>query len=373
MVTFIGPKEYTVIKRKELESPSLFIGKQGNGIISFGSGQPDLPPPSEAVDGINIRHDLRYGLIQGEALLREALSGEYPHSTADNFVITNGASEALDLIFRALGTGKILVPKPYYYSYPHIIRFAGMEPVFTQLTDGRIDIDDFAQKAQGCAAVLINSPSNPTGRIEAMDTLKEIEKLSAELGFYIISDEVYKDIIYERDNYLIQGEQVITVNSFSKTYAMCGVRVGYLWSYDQALVQRIIDIKTHTSMNTNLVGQDMALNAMKAPRSYIDKQLAVWERRRDLIVDGLTSLDLDLWKPEGAFYVLPKVPDPEQFVWRLYTEYKVITYLGEWFGAPDRVRLSYALDEKEIEEGLNRIESCLQVMKANRSYAPSIF
>lgn len=355
-------------QRRELQNPSIFIGKQGNGIISFGSGQPDLPPPDEAIKNIDIREDLRYGLIQGEPALREALSGEYPKSTADNFVITNGASEALDLIFRALAPGKVLIPQPYYYSYPPLVEQAGMEPVFTRLREGRIDLNDFEEKVRGCKVVLINSPSNPTGRIEAMETLKAIEKITDKYGVYIVSDEVYKDIIYERENYIIQGEQVITVNSFSKTYAMCGVRVGYLWTPYQNLVQDIIDIKTHTSMNTNLVGQDMALKAMSAPQEYIDNQLTVWERRRDLIYDGLRSMGLDLWKPEGAFYVLPKVPDPEEFVWRLYTDYKVITYLGEWFGAPERVRFSYALDESEIEEGLNRVESCLNdIRSANES------
>src|SRR5512141_1873990 len=96
----------------KLNSPPIFIGKQGQpGVISFGSGQPDLPPPREAFDGINLRRDLRYGLIQGEVALREALSREYPGSTAENFVITNGASEALDLIFRVWGRGKVLLPR----------------------------------------------------------------------------------------------------------------------------------------------------------------------------------------------------------------------------------------------------------------------
>jgi len=346
----------------DLESPSVFIGKQGNGIISFGSGQPDLPPPREAVEGFDIRKDLRYGLIQGEPPLREALSGEYPTSTAENFVITNGASEALDLIFRAIGSGKVLLPRPYYYSYPNIVRFSGMEPVFTDLENGRINLEDFKEKVTDCKVVLINSPSNPTGRIESIDTLKEIEKITQELGIYIISDEVYKDLIYERENYLINGNNVITVNSFSKTYAMCGVRVGYLWARDQDLVNSTIEIKTHTSMNTNLIVQDMALRAMGVPRSYIDDQLKIWYRRRDLMYSGLIDLGLDLWKPEGAFYVLPKVHNPREFVTRLYLDYKVITYLGEWFGAPDRVRLSYALDESEIEKGLEYIGKCLKEM-----------
>ena len=347
----------------DLISPAVFIGKQGKGFISFGSGQPDLPPPKEALENINIRADLRYGLIQGEVELREALAKEYTGSTANNFVITNGASEALDLIFRILGSGKVLLPRPYYYSYPPIVEYAGMEPVYTDLVEGRIDIDDFRKKVRDCRAVLINSPSNPTGRIERIETLKEIEKITNELGIYVISDEVYKDLIYERENYFIQGDHVITVNSFSKTYAMCGVRVGYLWSSDQSVADRVIDLKTHTSMNTNLVGQDMALFAMRAPKSYIEQQRQIWRERRDLVYNGFCRLGFDVWRPEGAFYIFPKCKSAKEFVTILYQDYQIITYLGEWFGAPDHIRLSYALDRKLIEEGLNRIEAAMKKVK----------
>lgn len=348
----------------KLKSPGDFIGRQGAGVISFGSGQPDLPPPKEAFAGIDLKRDLRYGLIQGELKLREALAKEYPGSTADNFVITNGASEALDLIFRSWGKGeKVLLPRPYYYSYPPIIEMAGMVPVYTNLVDGRIDLDDFKKKINGCRAVLINSPSNPTGRVEAIETLKEIEKITQKLGVYVVSDEVYKDLIYERENYPIQGGHVITVNSFSKTYCMCGVRVGYLWSADKSVVENVCEMKTHTSMNTNLVGQDMALSAMKAPKEYIRRQQQVWRERRDFIYKGLLDLGFDLWKPEGAFYVLPKCRTAREFLSVLYQEYKVITYLGEWFGSPDRIRLSYALDISQIEEGLGRIKLAMKKVK----------
>ncbi len=347
-----------------LKSPADFIGKQGNGVISFGSGQPDLPPPKEAFEGLDLRKDLRYGLIQGELKLREALTHEYPGSTAENFVITNGASEALDLIFRGWGKGeKVLLPRPYYYSYPPIIELAGMVPVYTDLIDGRIDINDFKKKVKGCRAVLINSPSNPTGRVEDIATLKEIEKITAELGVYVVSDEVYKDLIYERENYHIKGDHVITVNSFSKTYAMCGVRVGYLWSADKSVVENVCEMKTHTSMNTNLVGQDMALSAMRAPKEYILQQQQIWRERRDFIYKGFCDLGFDLWRPEGAFYILPKCKNAREFLTVLYQDYKVITYLGEWFGAPDHIRLSYALDVKLIEEGLNRIELAMKKVK----------
>lgn len=367
-----------------LKSPADFIGKQGPGVISFGSGQPDLPPPQEAFDGIDLERDLRYGLIQGELKLRKALAKEYPGSTAENFVITNGASEALDLIFRSWGLppnrrrvrpdesagglmaekgAKVLLPRPYYYSYPPIIEMANMVPVYTDLVEGRIDLEDFRRKVKGCKAVLINSPSNPTGRVEAIETLKEIEKITQELGVYVVSDEVYKDLIYERENYHIKGNHVITVNSFSKTYCMCGVRVGYLWSADKKIVEDICEMKTHTSMNTNLVGQDMALSAMKVPKSYIQQQQKIWRERRDFIYKGLTDLGFDLWKPEGAFYVLPKCKNAREFLTLLYQEYKVITYLGEWFGAPDRIRLSYALDIEQIKEGLARIQSAMKKIK----------
>ena len=358
--------EKKILTEEDL-SPACFIGMNSDEIISFGSGQPDLPPPQEAYSCLSNYKDFKYGAIAGDEKLRIALSEEYPESAKDDFVITNGASEALDLTLRVLANNgdktkenKILMLKPYYYSYPYIAKFTGMEPVFTESIDGKINFEDFREKVADCKAVIINSPSNPTGRVEEIETLKKIEALAEELGFYIISDEVYKDLIYERENYLIRGQKVVTINSFSKTYAMCGFRIGYLWSKDQKLVKSVIDMKTHTSMNTNILGQEMALQAMKTPRAFIEKQVQTWKERRDLIYNGLKELGLDVWKPEGAFYILPKIENPKKFVLDMYNKYNVITYLGEWFGAPDRVRFSYALDKEKIEEGLKRVKEYLK-------------
>ena len=341
----------------ELKSPAMFIGVHGDGVISFGSGQPDLPPPKEVCSVIPQQRAFKYGLIQGNENLRNELSKQeqFKGTDKDNFVVTNGASEAIDLVLRSFGSGKVLLHAPYYYSYPHVVKAAGMKPVYTQTIKGKIDIDDFDKKVRDCKAVMINSPSNPTGRIQDVNTLKEIEKLTSDLGIVLISDEVYKDLIYERQNYMLSGPHVVTVNSFSKTFAMCGLRVGYLYSNDQSIVNNVIELKTHTSMNTNILAQDMAYEALKAPKSYVEKQHKIWQERRDLIYEGLCELGLELWKPEGAFYVFPKVKNPKKMVWDLYKKHKVITYLGEWFGDPERIRLSYALDKKDIEEGLKRI------------------
>jgi aspartate aminotransferase len=348
---------------------AMFIGVGGEGIISFGSGQPDLPPPKEVYDILPDYSGFKYGLIQGQKNLRDALAKQYPRSTADSFVITNGASEALDLSLRAIAwlhmkkngkKPKCLICRPYYYSYLPLAQYAGFEPVFTDLKEGRIVYEDFASKIKDCKAVLINSPSNPTGRVEAIETLKAIEKITEQYGVYILSDEVYKDLIYVRENYLIKGHHVVTINSFSKTFAMTGLRVGYLWSLDKELVKAVIEMKSHTSMNTSIIAQEMAYTATTVPKRYIDEQLIIWESRRDMIYKGMVELGLDLWKPEGAFYVLPKIDNPRGFVRDMFYDYQVITYLGEWFGAPDRVRFSYALDVDKIEEGLHRVEKYLK-------------
>ena len=350
-------------------SPSIFIGVSGKDIISFGSGQPDLPPPKRVFKTMSRFRNFRYGLIQGNLNLRNALAKQYSRSTANNFVITNGASEAIDLTLRVISkmggkSNKVLLPRPYYYSYLPLVKFAGMEPVYTDLIDGRINFNDFKKKIKGCKVVIINSPSNPTGRVEAIETLKKIEKLTNDLGVYVLSDEVYKDLIYVRENYLIKGPHVITVNSFSKTYNMCGLRIGYLWSLDKELVDGIIEMKTHTSMNTNILGQEMAYEATKTPKNFINGQVKIWRERRDFIYKGLSDMGLDLWKPEGAFYVLPRIRNPRNFVWDMFKKYKVITYLGEWFGVSDRVRFSYALDIDDIKEGLSRVKKYL---KSHRS------
>ena len=351
------------IKETRITSPAYFVGVDGDNIISFGSGQPDLPPPKDIFKDIATPRLFKYGLIKGEIKLREALSKQYPGANAEDFVITNGASEAIDLVFRSIhemhGRVKVLLCRPYYYSYPPIVEFAGLEPVYTDLKDGRIDIADFEKKIKHVKAVLINSPSNPTGRVEDTGTLRAIEKITSKLGVYVISDEVYKDLIYERENYLIKGKRVITINSFSKTYSLCGLRVGYIYARDPEIIEGAVNLKVHTSMNTNILGQEMALRAMKVPKSFVTGQTAIWKERRDYIYGGLSAMGFNLWKPEGAFYILPKIKNSGRVVNDLYYKHKVIVYDGAWFDAPGRIRLSYALELPKIKEGLSRISKYL--------------
>ncbi|MAF79997.1 hypothetical protein CL629_02870 [bacterium] len=342
--------------------PSTFIGIQGKDIISFGSGQPDLPPPSEVFSCLPTYNSFKYGPIAGQDNLRQALAEQNKGFDKDNFVITNGASEALDLTLRVIGKpgDKILIHEPYYYSYKPLIELNHLKPLIVKTNEGKIDVQDFEEKVHDASAVLINSPCNPTGRIQDIDTLKIIEKTTQDLKLPLISDEVYKDLIYERENYALSGPQVITVNSFSKTFSMCGFRVGYLFSNDLSIVEKVIGLKSHASMNTNILSQEMAFHATTIPRKIIEDQVAIWKKRRDVIYKGMLDLGLELWKPEGAFYVFPAIKNSMKFVRDIFEEYKVITYPGDWFGAPNRVRFSYALDIEKIEEGLERVGKYLK-------------
>ncbi len=291
-------------------SPSMFIGVRGRGIISFGSGQPDLPPPKKVLECKAEYGDFKYGLIAGRLELRESLAQEFKKfkATKENFVVTNGASESLDLAFRAIckPKDKILLHVPYYYSYKPLVELNHFVPSFVKTNKGKIDIEDFEGKV------------------------------------------------------MLSGSQVITINSFSKTFSMCGARVGYLYSKNNSIINNVIQLKTITSMNTNVLAQRMAHYATKVPRSFIESHVKIWKQRRDFIYRRMNELGLDVWKPEGAFYILPKIKNPQKFVWEMFKKHKVITYLGEWFGAGDRVRFSYALNIKEIEEGLKRVERYLK-------------
>ncbi len=269
-----------------------------------------MPPPDEAFAILKDFRGFKYGQVQGNEPLRAALSSTNPGSNVDEFVITNGASEALDLALRAISEpgARVLMARPYYYSYPRNVELAGMTPVFVDLdANGKIPFDAFAKEIRSCRAVILNSPSNPAGTVQDVETLQKIERLCDDLGVYVISDEVYKDLIYVRENYSLHGERVVTIDSFSKTYAMCGLRVGFLHSPDKALVQKVIEMKSHTSMNTSIVGQAMALAALGSPKSYVANYKKIWMERRDLMYNGLVELGLDVWKPEGAFYLLPKI------------------------------------------------------------------
>ena len=207
--------------------------------------------------------------------------------------------------------------------------------------------------------MIVNSPSNPTGAVEDKKTLNALQEITEDAGTFLLSDEVYNALVYEGKHYSPAGDNVITVNSFSKTFSLCGFRVGYLSCMDDNVVNNVVSQKTHTSMNTSLLSQAVAFETLKLPSRLIEKNRKIFKARRDLIYNRLLGLGLEVQKPEGAFYVMSKIDNPKKACFELYKNQNVIVYLGEWFGAPGTIRLSYPLELDKINEGIDRITSYL--------------
>ena len=348
-------------KRTPLTSPSQFIGIEKQGLISFGAGQPDLPPPQEVMESLKkINCEYKYGMIQGDLSLRQKVASLHSAQEED-VIITNGASEAL---FLALSVSikpgdKVLLTRPYYYSYPWMVKLCHGQPIYTDLIEGQVDLDDFREKFSDAQVAILNTPANPTGSVLKPETVKSIEDLCNTQKKIVIFDEVYESLIYKGEHYSPRSPYVVNINSFSKTFSMCGFRVGYAYS-ENGIIRDMVDHKTHSSMNTSRIAQQMALIALDTPVRFAQERLSVWKERRDYIYKRLTDMDLDVWSPDGAFYIFPKVDDASEAVEDLFYDHDVVTYKGEWFGMPERMRLSYALDIEKIVEGMDRLERYLK-------------
>jgi len=346
----------------------MFIGASGKDLISFGSGQIDLPPPKNVFKAFKKFKEFRYGPIQGDLQLRTKiamlLKKEYKHNAKpQDIIITNGASEALYLSLRCVMKpgDKILLTQPYYYSYPKLVEINDGESLYTSLKPNHsINLEDVKEKIKKVKAIIINSPSNPTGKVQTKKCLKALQEITEDAKRYLISDEAYSKLIYEGEHYSPKGEHVITINTCSKTYSLCGLRIGFAYCSINKIINELVQRKTHTSMNTDIVSQQIALEALKASKKYNKQMVQILKERRDLIYNGLIDLGFEIEKPEGAFYVFPKVKNPQKICFNLFKKKKIITYLGEWFGAKNHLRLSYCLDKKKIIEGLKRIENYLK-------------
>jgi aspartate aminotransferase len=349
--------------KPKITGPECFLGKASSKLISFGSGQPDLKPPEEVLSIIRTYNKERfpYGNIRGEPELINELS-KIHNISSNGIAITNGASEALSLSLSYLlkPYDNVLLTRPYYYSYPYLVEINKGNAVFTDLKEWHIDIDDFTSKIKECKVFILNTPSNPTGSVEDASKIKEIQKICNENNVVLIFDEVYHHLNYEKEHFSPRGENVLCVNSFSKTFSLCGLRIGYAYSKNEELIKNIVSQKTHTSMNTSLLSQEVALAALKVPKEVIMKNKKIFLERRNFLYQLLQEAGFEAHKPEGTFYMPVKIScRPEKFVEDLFYKHNVIVYNGNWFGMQNHLRFSFAIDLKAIEEGMKRIRAYL--------------
>ncbi|AJG41397.1 aspartate aminotransferase [Thermotoga sp. RQ7] len=367
--------EIPISKTMELDAKAKALIKKGEDVINLTAGEPDFPTPEpvlEAAKNFLEKGQIKYTDPRGIYELREAIAKKVGERYGkeilpDQVVVTNGAKQALFNTFMALldPGDEVIVFSPVWVSYiPQILLAGGTVKVVE--TFMKNDFHPSLEEVEGLLvgktkAVLINSPNNPTGVVYSRSFLEGLLRLSEEMHFYIVSDEVYDSLVYT-DNYTSildiakDFERVVYINGFSKSHSMTGWRVGYLIS-NRELASAVSKIQSHTTSCINTVAQYAALKAIEVDNSHM---VQVFKERRDLVVERLKKMGVKFVEPQGAFYLFFKVPgDDVKFCERLLEEKKVALVPGSSFLKPGFVRLSFAISTERLAEALDRIEDFL--------------
>lgn len=361
------------------------LSKEG-GTINLGLGEPDFPIPPEAKAAVRQALDDDFthytpgkGIIELREEIVKKLGGNGISADAEEIIVTSGASEALEISLLALvdSGDEVIIPDPGFVSYAPLTRIAGGVPVsFTVREEDNFQFNpaEIEEKITSqTKAIILNSPGNPTGAVSSKKDVKEIARIADEHEVFVISDEVYDEIIYSGAHHSIGGytDFAITVNAFSKTYAMTGLRLGYLHARED-VVEEILKIHQYVQASTCSLSQAAALAALKSGSEYTRGMVKTLKKRRDLIVNLLSEIEgVKCQKPEGAFYVFPNVSElgsSAELAMAILKNIGVIVTPGTAFGKRGEgyIRLSYATSEENIVEGLGRIAKYLNIYMGQR-------
>ncbi|MEE0939043.1 pyridoxal phosphate-dependent aminotransferase [Methanobrevibacter sp.] len=339
--------------------------------INLGIGEPDFNVPEnikQAMKNSIDDNDTHYTPNKGYIELREAIADKFKkdngiETNPDNIIVTVGASEALYMCAQAFieSGDEVILPNPSFLSYEACVKLADGKiiPVDCKMeNEFKLKADDVSEKiTKNTKAIMLNSPSNPTGAVMEKEDIKAIADLSMDNDFLIISDEIYEKIIYDKKHYspAKYSDNVITLNGFSKTYAMTGLRIGYLTANEE-YTEELLKIHQYNIACASTVSQRGAYEALTGPQDEVTKMVNEFKNRRDLIVKRLNEMGYETVNAEGAFYVFPKIEDKE-FVQKA-AKAGVITVPGAAFGSngENHVRMSYANSYENIEKAMNILE-----------------
>ena len=362
----------------------------GKPVIGFGAGEPNFPTPAfianAAAEAAKDPKNHKYTPVIGLPELRKAIAAKTLRDsgvTVDpaNIVVTNGGKQAVYQAFASIidEGDDVLLPAPYWTTYPEAIRLCGGNPidVFAGSDQGyKVTVSqlDSALTPQ-TKALLICSPSNPTGAVYSVQELREIGMWAYEHGIWVITDEIYEHLVYSGEpSYLLQvcpelADQTIAVNGVAKTYAMTGWRVG--WMYGPADVMKAAaNFQSHATSNVANVSQRAALAALEGDQQVVSDMREVFDRRRRTILHMLREIEgFEVPEPTGAFYVFANVQallgrnicgrvaaSTSELAAIILEEAEVAVVPGEAFGAPGYLRLSYALGDDDLVEGITRLQ-----------------
>lgn len=364
------------------------IGK-GVDIVDFGPGEPDFPtPPSVSAAGKRAidKGLTKYTSNAGTKALRDAIAGRYQKRwgarvTADNVIAgTGGKQELFNVILSLVEEGdEVIIPSPYWVSFPDQVQFAGGTPVFatTEAPIFKPTLEAIAAVAtERTRGVIINSPCNPTGAVIDPPELEKIVEWCSARDAFLLFDETYEFFVYHGAQHVSamrwynqHPETVIAVNSMSKTFAMTGWRLGFAVAHP-SIISAASKIQSHSTSNPSSISQAAALEALNNDAPEVQQMHDAYSERRSWLVPAINAVDgLCCSDPDGAFYIFPevksifgkgKVRDSNTFAQYLLDEARVAVVPGAAFGSDDHVRISYATSMDRLREGVRRIEAALR-------------
>ncbi|MEB3229860.1 MAG: pyridoxal phosphate-dependent aminotransferase [Leptolyngbyaceae bacterium] len=353
---------------------------EGLDVCSLSAGEPDFETPVHIREAAKTALDsgkTRYGASLGEPQLREAIATKLQRDNglnfqADNIAVTNGGKQSLyNLIMVLIEPGdEVIIPSPYWVSYPEMVKLAGGTPVIlpTDAASGfRITPDQLRQAITPRTKLFVlNSPSNPTGMVYSPDEVRAIAQVVVEQNIWVVSDEIYEKILYDGTQHLSIGaasdavfERTIISNGFAKAYAMTGWRVGYL-AAPVEIIKGMSIMQGQSTSNVCTFAQHGAIAALEQSQDCVKEMLAAFTERRTVMLDGLNAIPgFNCPRPDGAFYMFPDISalgvSSMDFCSQLLDQHYVATVPGVAFGADHCIRLSYATDLDSIKKGLERL------------------
>ncbi|MEA1984198.1 MAG: pyridoxal phosphate-dependent aminotransferase [Euryarchaeota archaeon] len=369
------------------ESPTIRVANIANklkdngvDIISFSVGEPDFDTPKHICDAASeamYAGETHYAPSAGVKALREAIAKKLRTEnkldvTDEDVLVTPGAKQAIfEIMMSVLDDGdEAILFDPAWVSYDPCIKFAGANPVWvpTDPENGFTPYDIAGHITDRTRLIVVNSPCNPTGGVYGREMLKNIADIAIDHDLLVLSDEIYEKIIYGREHVSIGSmdgmqDRTITVNGFSKGYAMTGWRLGYVCA-EEELLQGFKKIHSHSVSSATTFAQYGAVAALEGPQGSVEAMVREFEARRDILIDGLNSLDIRCKKPEGAFYAFADVSEygtGDEVAEKLLSKAHVAVTPGSAFGdsGKDFIRISYAASQERIRQGLQRIEDTL--------------
>lgn len=341
--------------------------------INMGLGEPDFNTPPHIIEAVKEALDdgfTHYTVNKGIIELREAISRKLHQDNnlnvdPESIIVTLGASEALLISTQALieRGNEVLVPDPGFLSYDACVKLSEGASVPVELKEKnefRMTPDDVLDKiTDNTKAIILNSPANPTGSVMKKGDIRGIADIANDHDLFLISDEIYEKIVYSGKHYSPAKfcENTITINGFSKTYAMTGFRIGYI-AASPDVTEEMLKVHQYNTACASSISQKAALSALEGPQNCVDDMVNEFRRRRDLIVNRLNQMGITCSKPEGAFYVFPKIEKPLEFVKKALKN-GVVLVPGSAFGkcGENHVRFSYATSYDEIAEAMDKLES----------------